>query len=302
MAPDGRLRALWRFVAAVAIVFLANYIAALAGSWAGRGRRFELVYRPLTMLLLIAGFSALLKFLDRVPEHPLPAMGLRLRNWRRDALIGMALGAGMVTAVVVCIGIFGDLEFRIQLSSHLLAIAIAELFILAAAAMAEELMFRGYPFQRLVEAAGPWAATLVLSGLFGAVHLQNPNASIWGFLNTVLVGVLLSVAYLRTRSLWLPWGLHFAWNAMLGFVFGLPVSGIKEFAVLVKGTATGPLWLTGGSYGIEASALGAVAIIVGLLLVLRFVPRDQPPATVLQFAPQTPPLYEGHRDESSSPS
>ena len=87
---------------------------------------------------------------------------------------------------------------------------------LISGALAEELMFRGYPFQRLVEAIGAAGAIVVFSVLFGVVHLSNPGASVWGLVNTVAIGVLLSIVYLRTRSLWLPWGLHFAWNTTLG--------------------------------------------------------------------------------------
>ena len=85
----------------------------------------------------------------------------------------------------------------------------------------------------LVEAIGAGGAILVFSVLFGLVHLLNPGANHWGLLNTVLIGVVLSVAYLRTRALWLPWGIHFAWNATLGLLFGLPVSGIRLFNVVV---------------------------------------------------------------------
>ena len=105
--------------------------------------------------------------------------------------------------------------------------------------------------------------------LFGAVHWMNPGASPWGLLNTVLIGVVLSVAYLRTRALWLPWGLHFAWNATLGLVFGLPVSGIRLFNVVVHTTASGPQWLTGGTYGLEASLPGVSVVLVGLVVVWR---------------------------------
>ena len=71
-----------------------------------------------------------------------------------------------------------------------------------------------------------------------------------------VAGVLLAAAYLRSRALWLPWGIHLAWNAVLGVGFGLPVSGLTQFAVVVQGTAQGPEWLTGGGYGLEASVVG----------------------------------------------
>lgn len=130
-------------------------------------------------------------------------------------------------------------------------------------------MFRGYPFQRLTEGIGPAGAIAVFSVLFGVVHLSNPGATVWGLVNTVAIGVLLSVLYLRTRALWMPWGFHFAWNAMLGIVLGLPVSGLRLFNVAVHATASGPKWLTGGNYGIEASAPGAVAIGIGLVIACK---------------------------------
>jgi hypothetical protein len=159
-----------------------------------------------------------------------------------------------------------------------LAVGAGVVFVLACGALAEELMFRGYPFQRLTEAIGPVAAVIVLSSLFGAVHLMNPHASRWGVINTALVGVLLSVTYLRTGALWMPWGLHFAWNATLGLVFGLPVSGLTEFSVLVRAQAEGPAWLTGGSYGIEASATGAVVILLGIGFLVIATRRSSRPS------------------------
>jgi hypothetical protein len=109
----------------------------------------------------------------------------------------------------------------------------------------------------------------VASALFAAAHLGNPNASgvlSWAFFNTIAIGVLLAVAYLRTRTLWLPFGIHFGWNFALGFVFGLPVSGLSDFSVLVSGSVRGRQWLTGGSYGLENG--GAVAILLALSLLV----------------------------------
>ncbi len=118
---------------------------------------------------------------------------------------------------------------------------------------------------------GAWLAAILWSCAFGAAHLDNPAATIWSFLNTSFVGVLFCLAYLRTGSLWMPWGIHFAWNATLGVVLGLPVSGLTQFGVIVRSKAVGPLWITGGRYGIEGSALGTAVIIIGILIVILFV-------------------------------
>ena len=79
--------------------------------------------------------------------------------------------------------------------------------------------FRGYPFQKLTEACGAFWAVVVLSALFGAVHLGNPDAGgwlSWGFFNTLAVGVLFALARIRSGSLWFSFGLHFGWNLFQG--------------------------------------------------------------------------------------
>jgi uncharacterized protein len=273
----GRLRAGWRFLLGVIVAIAANMIAMdVAEATVGyRPRLLDAVYRPLTTLLLLAGFSLLLIFADRVRTNPLAAIGLGRRRWLPQFALGIAIGAAMICAAVAVIAIAGQLGFTMTLNGRTAELALLELTILFTGALMEELMFRGYPFQRLVDAVGPAGAVGIVSVLFGLVHLGNPHASMWGLVNTILVGVLLSVAYLRTRSLWLPWGLHFAWNTALGMGFGLPVSGLNQFAVVVKGSAQGPAWLTGGAYGIEASALGTLVILLGFIPLVLTTPHDE---------------------------
>lgn len=267
---DNRLRSGWRFVLSVILYFFLNSFALdLANSLAGSSdRKFELFYRPILMILLIGGFSILLKALDRVEGNPLPAMGLGRSHLLHDATLGVALGAAMIALIVVPAAIVEHASFRLTLSAHSLKLAAAVVLILATGAMAEEASFRGYPFQRLVDGLGSAGAIGLMAALFGVAHLRNPNASFFGVVNTIGIGVVLALAYLRTRSLWLPWGIHFGWNAMLGLMLGLPVSGIKEFGVIVHGTMNGPKWLTGGGYGIEGGSAGTLAILVGMGMML----------------------------------
>jgi hypothetical protein len=140
------------------------------------------------------------------------------------------------------------------------------------AALAEEALFRGYPLQTLTRAKLAWLAVFLTSVPFAAVHLNNPNVvKGFTFVNTALAGVWLAVAYLRTRSLWLPLGVHWAWNWALGSLFGLPVSGITTIAPnpLLHGTDLGPAWLTGGSYGIEGGLACTIALIVSTMFIWR---------------------------------
>jgi membrane protease YdiL (CAAX protease family) len=226
------------------------------------------------LLLLLAAFFLLTKLFDQPEGSVWDYNGLPRRRWFRDSLIGALLGFTMVTIAVVVMGALFELRVKLDFNLTTLRLACAVLGIILSAAMAEELMFRGYPFQRLVEGLGATGAVLVLSALFGAVHMQNPHVSdnrwvqLFAFSNTLLIGIVLALAYLRTRALWLPWGLHFGWNATLGLFYGLPVSGINQFSVIVKSKAAGPEWLLGGRYGLEGGLLGTLVILVGLVYVI----------------------------------
>lgn len=269
---DGRLRPGWRFLLGALVAFLANFLAiGIAESVAhGRIRLLEAVYRPTTLLLAVAGFALLLIAADQGSEGLLRAMGLgRIPGWLRQAALGMATGSALVAIAVLWIAVAGELpDVKISINNHTLALLVVELLILATGAMAEEMMFRGYPFHRLLETVPTPVAVVIMSVLFAVAHGGNPHSSKLAMINTFTIAVLLSVAYLRTRALWLPWGIHFAWNTVLGVVFGLPVSGLTDFAVIVRTRATGPRWVTGGAYGIEGSVVGTIVILLGFVPVV----------------------------------
>ncbi len=138
------------------------------------------------------------------------------------------------------------------------------------AALAEEMLFRGYPLQTLTRARLALLGVLLTSIPFAAVHLDNPNSTgAFPFVNTALAGIWLAVAYLRTRTLWFPLGVHWAWNWALGSLFGLPVSGINDLAPhpLLRGIDSGPAWLTGGNYGIEGGLACTAALVISTLFI-----------------------------------
>ena len=144
---------------------------------------------------------------------------------------------------------------------------VAALLLFAAAN--EELLFRGYAFQRLAASVGALWAVLITSALFGAGHLLNPSATPLSTANTVLAGVLLSLAYLKTRALWLPIGLHWAWNFTMGPILGLPVSGLNISPTLFRSEAAGPTWLAGGVYGPEGGLILTLVCLAATLWLAR---------------------------------
>jgi len=132
----------------------------------------------------------------------------------------------------------------------------------------EELVFRGFPLQTLVEVVGEWPAIVGLSLLFGAMHLNNPSVSVLGVVNTVVAGILLSLAYVRTRSLWMPYAIHVGWNVGLGFVFGFQLSGIDIASLFTTGTA-GSEAILGGGYGPEGGLLATFVFAAAAVIVER---------------------------------
>jgi len=276
----GKLQPIWAVVFSLLLSALAFFVSNNIAHEAAEGRPFrvELIFRALWTLLLFGIFIWLLTVGDHLEEHRIAAQGLpRSKGWLKQFVIGCVLGLLLPAAAVAPIHFWGHFRTHELMKLTLLPNLVAVLLTLLCGALAEELVFRGYPLQHLEQGIGTILAVVMFSILYGVLHFLNPGAGAWGIGNTVLIGVFLSIAYVRTRALWLPWGIHFGWNVMLGPLLGLPVSGFRSFGVMRYTDAYGPKWMTGGSYGIEASAPAAIVILLGILIVsilpLRKLPQ-----------------------------
>ncbi|MGC8549851.1 MAG: CPBP family intramembrane glutamic endopeptidase [Acidobacteriaceae bacterium] len=273
MSTFERLRALGWVVISVLYFLLAERLAASAATGLASGAWEELWYRVFLLFLLIVGYAAL-GYTSEGQKHPVRAMGLvRREGWKGELALGAAMGWGGMVACVLPIALSGGLYLYFYWSWSHVGMLFLDIAILAVAAVAEEVAFRGYPFQRLIDATGPVTATVLAALGFGILHMGNPDASAASTLTTVLAGWLLALAYLRTRALWVPIGFHFAWNAAMGVLFGLPISGLTEFSPVIKTYAYGPLWLTGGGYGPEGGAV-AIVVLLALLVVMMMATRS----------------------------
>ena len=192
-------------------------------------------------------------------------------------LIGGALSAGLVLLPPLVVGAAHLARTPADDSSAGTIIFVMAL--LAAGAAGEELFFRGYGFQLLLAALGPYATILPVGVLFALLHGSNPGASWFSTANTAGFGILFGYAYLRSRDLWLPIGLHFGWNFTLP-LFGADVSGLKMKVTGYELTWTAGHWWSGGDYGPEASLLTS-AVLFLLWYYLRKAPvrRQTSPLT-----------------------
>ena len=278
----GRLRSGWRLLVfvgaflalAILMINVLRVVFVLTGpsqpSPAARTTA-ELVFRVgLLGAALGAGYLCA-RFIEGLPWR---SLGMTFhRGWLRDLLFGVAIGfATLVVAVAIAMAVKGfAFNFGDTAWSSIIRSMLASGFMLFVAALAEEAMFRGYGLQTLTRAKLAWLGVLLTSVPFAIVHLSNPNV-VPGvtFANTALAGVWLAAAYLRTRSLWLPLGVHWAWNWALGWLFGLPISGINLASdPLLNAQDLGPKWLTGGNYGIEGGIACTIALILSTILLWR---------------------------------
>jgi uncharacterized protein len=260
------------FVVALMYAFFVDSIAHHAANGLSTGDWVPLLDRFIMLFLLLVGYSALGVGFSRQRE-PRRAMGLVGRpGMLREFGIGGAVGWGLLLLTIIPSVFIGGLGATLWTGPHQWFLLILDVLVLAIAALCEELIFRGYPFQRLIDAIGPTLATVLVSVCFVVVHYQPdmPHAAVFALF---LLSIILCIAFLRTRALWLPWGLHFAWNAAMGPLFGLPLSGYSGFArgfsPVVQSLPPGPESLTGADYGPEGSVVAVFVLCFGLWLITR---------------------------------
>ncbi|MEK6371907.1 MAG: CPBP family intramembrane glutamic endopeptidase [Acidobacteriota bacterium] len=151
------------------------------------------------------------------------------------------------------------------------------------AAFHEELLFRGYPYQKVRSVSRP-AAIVFTSLVFALLHAGNAGISPMAIINLVLAGVLLALAYEVFGRLWLPIGIHAAWNILSGPILGYNVSGYVSRTTVMETRGHGAEWLTGGHFGIEASVW--MVVVEGMAIaVLNIMARRQRYAAGKELSP-----------------
>lgn len=225
--------------------------------------------------LLLASFL-MTRYVDNRPLISLGfGFGLRLL---RQFFIGALLGALMISSFfLIALGL-GWLKLSPQSLNATDMLKTLLLYALGflGAAIFEKLLFKGYLFQTLLEGVGVYSTVFLTSVAFSLLHINNPHITLLGLINLGLAGVLFAVAHLRTRALWLPIGLHFAWN-FLQYIYGWPISGFRFPDSPLKAEPIGPEYLTGGAFGPEGSLLTTLifSIAIGFMILSKRLKPDE---------------------------
>lgn len=216
-----------------------------------------LVSFPLSMLCVYF-------FRRAVDRRSFVSLGFRLRDHRRDALIGLLLAIVLLGIESLILYFTGHLTFTginfqpVDLLSGFI--------IMVVVAVGEEAVFRGYILHNLMHSMNRWIALAITSLLFALFHAGNPNITILALVNIFLSGFVMGLNYVYTGNLWFAILFHFSWNFFLGPVLGYEVSGLP-LSSLLEQEIEGAWWITGGDFGLEGSVIdGAMSVITFALL------------------------------------
>lgn len=271
----GKFTSRWPLVWGAGLFVLAMFVRQ-GVAWAvtrAQGIPVELVstdgYEPAGLLLgsfiaAVIAFYGYTVIVRRVERHP----GAAIDGPRKglELIAGLAIGTGIMAAVIGIIAAFGAYEVLGTVRSPELLVPLASGL---GAAVIEETLFRGFVLRLLDQWIGSWGALLFTSVLFGFAHISNPGVGVWGAVSiSIQAGILLGGAFLVTRRLWMAFGIHFAWNFLQSGVFSYPVPGQTPRPGILAVSVDGPSWLTGGSAGLEGSVVTtSVSAVVALTLV-----------------------------------
>ena len=275
--PQPLWKRIWNFPLVALVAAFALVAAVLAGAGFTLPKLFASVPREIavpvqtviTVAALFTLYKLVLRHLGERRHDDLPLAGAA-----RSLALGTLFAFALFSAVVGIAALFGS--YRIVGWGGMGNWA----FILfsggVGAGFIEELIFRGILFRWIEEFAGSWAALFVTSALFGLGHIGNDNASLFSSVAIAIeAGVMLGGAYMLTRSLWVPIGIHFGWNVTQGLVWDVPVSG-HAVDGLVDARLVGDPLISGGAFGLEASVIAlVVAGAAGVWLVKRAADRGE---------------------------
>ncbi len=296
VGPNG-VRAGWRAALFVALFFLFMITAANAArllhlSLLGEpgGPITPRVLGSQEALAVVCALVAAL-ILARLERRPFRDYGLPLTQaFGKNFWIGAVWGVGAMSAMIFLIHALGGYSLgaidlpRAALARY--ALEWAAVFLLVG--LYEEFFFRGYLLFTLSSGMRFWPAAVLLSFLFGAVHLRNPGEGPVGALSVFVIGMFFCFTLRRTGTLWFAIGFHAAWDYCETYLYSVPDSGIVMPGHLLSSSFHGPAWLTGGTIGPEGSIFDFIVLAILFVIFDRIYPDQIYPASKAYIAPSDP--------------
>jgi len=237
----------------LALLFVVPVFVAQGAVWMLAGRWGEVPVALLSMFIAcVLGWGAYALYTRWVERGGASDFG---RTGAIEELAtGLLIGAALLGASVGMLALLG--HYRIT-GTRELSVVTVPLCLALGAGTIEEILLRGVLFRLLEESLGTWIALVISAAVFGLLHRANPGATLLAAAAIAFeAGIMLAVAYVLTRRLWLAIGIHVAWNFTQSGIFGVPVSGVALDGFFVSETS-GPAWLSGGAFGIATTGQAA---------------------------------------------
>jgi membrane protease YdiL (CAAX protease family) len=219
-----------------------------------------------------------------IEKRPFGTYGLGGRSKIRFLVIGLVTGGASLALLLGFLRLLGMFRFGYFSNSWLLLLHYGLLYaaLFCAVAVAEETMFRGYVLVSLSQSISFWPSTIILSWIFASVHSFNASENRWGLISAGVYGIIQAYSFRRTGSLWFAIGVHATWDFAQSFVFGVPDSGTVLPGAMLRGTVSGPAWITGGKVGPEGSILMLLIFSIQLLIIWRISRNKHAPVTHIE--------------------
>lgn len=253
----------------VAVVSLVQTYQQLTGTPATiKDLPYVAEYALRAVLLLLLSWGCL----HTLDKRRFGSLGLSFHvSWKKEFAFGLAAGSIIPASIWILLWSIGVVEVHVRALDVAGAIGGFVLNVLwwLGAAVYYELLFRGYILQSMSEGLGKIAGTIFVSFWYGAVQIQFGPGGIMAAVNYGMAGIMFSVIYFRTVSLWAPLGLHFAWNFVQAYVLGSPVTGMSGGSSVLVTSVQGAHWFGGSSFGIDSGVAGALVIAVFLYYVTQ---------------------------------
>jgi membrane protease YdiL (CAAX protease family) len=226
---------------------------------------FEITMTHQALIILIVSIICQLLRKDSITK----LVGKINISWLKELFIGIGIGAVLMALPALVLTFLGYINWHLNVFSVSTLLSGVALYV--SVAIAEELFFRGFLFQRFIDGLGKWPAQLIIAGLFLLTHINNPGmigvVKTFASINIFIASILFGLVYLKTKSLAMPIGLHFMANLTQGTILGFGVSGNTDPSLLLPNFTTSKLWITGGDFGLEASAIGLLFLLLTIIIV-----------------------------------